>query len=226
MRNYKTFSKTLLKMNRAWLLVILLFGFLAQSKAQEQYDRFFQAGPLVKVVTAKMKLDSDEIDLSEGSSEIGYQFGVFARANVQGVFVQTSLLLSKIKTELIFVNYDGVQNFNPRADFEFNTLELPLDIGYRIGNLRLQMGPTFSFLLSGERSFLNEVEKVSDDYNRSNMMWHFGLGGDFDRFVIDINYEFGLSKTGESLGQLLGREYVPKQHQWVIGVGVNILNDY
>lgn len=213
-------------MNRGCLVIILICGFLVQLTAQEQYNRFYQAGPLLKVVTAKMKLDSDEIDLSEGGSEVGYQFGVFARANVQGVFVQTSVLLSKIKTELVFVNYDDVQNFNPRADFEFNTLELPVDIGYRIGNLRLQMGPTFSFLLSGERSFLNEVEKVSDDYNRSNMMWHFGLGGDFDRFVIDINYEFGLSKTGESLNQLLGRDYVPKQRQWVIGLGVNFLNDY
>jgi hypothetical protein len=80
--------------------------------------------------------------------------------------------------------------------------------------------------MSGQRSFLNEVEKVSDDYNRSNMMWHFGIGGDFDRFVLDINYEFGLSKTGESLSQILGRDFVPKQRQWVIGLGVNILNDY
>ena len=68
------------------------------------------------------------------------------------------------------------------------------------------MGPSFSFLMSGQRSFLNEVEKVSDDYNRSNMMWHFGIGGDFDRFVLDINYEFGLSKTGESLSQILRTE--------------------
>jgi len=213
-------------MLRACIIVILIFGFFTGLKAQERFDRFYQAGPLVKVVTAKMKLDSDEIDLSEGGSEIGYQFGGFFRINVQGVFVQSSVLLSKIKTELVFVNYNNVQNFNPRADFEFNTLELPVDIGYRIGNLRLQMGPTFSFLLSGQRSFLNEVDKVSDSYNRSNMLWHFGLGGDFDRFVIDINYEFGLSKTGESLNQLLGRDYVPKQRQWVIGLGVNILNDY
>lgn len=213
-------------MLRACIIVILIFGFFTGLKAQERFDRFYQAGPLVKVVTAKMKLDSDEIDLSEGGAEIGYQFGGFFRINVQGVFVQSSVLLSKIKTELVFVNYNNVQNFNPRADFEFNTLELPVDIGYRIGNLRLQMGPTFSFLLSGQRSFLNEVDKVSDSYNRSNMLWHFGLGGDFDRFVIDINYEFGLSKTGESLNQLLGRDYVPKQRQWVIGLGVNILNDY
>lgn len=55
------------------------------------------------------------------------------------------------------------------------------------------MGPSFSILLSGQRSFLNDVERVSDCYNRSNLMWYFGLGGDFDRFVMDINYEFGLS---------------------------------
>ncbi|WP_189629952.1 outer membrane beta-barrel protein [Roseivirga thermotolerans] len=193
---------------------------------QESYSRFYQAGPVAKLLTAKMTLDNSEIDLAEGGSEIGYQFGFFFRANVENVYVQPSVLLSKIKTQLVFLNYDNVPNFNPRADFEFNTLELPVDIGYRIGNLRLQMGPSFSILLSGHRSFLNEIEKVSDSYNRTSMMWHFGLGGDFDRVMIDINYEFGLSKTGESLGRLLGREFIPKQRQWVISVGLNFLNDY
>lgn len=211
---------------RALVTVSLLFLLISSSLAQEQYDRFYQAGPVVKLVTAKMKLQNNEIDLSEGGSEVGYQFGGFFRINIKGVFVQSSLLISKIKTDLIFIDYEGVQGFNPRADFEFNTLEFPIDMGYRIGGLRLQMGPSFSFLMSGQRSFLNEVEKVSDDYNRSNMMWHFGIGGDLDRFVIDINYEFGLSKTGESLSQLIGRDFVPNQRQWVIGLGVNILNDY
>ena len=213
-------------MPKAVIFLIFLFIFSASLRGQEQYHRFYQAGPVVKLVTAKMKLDNSAIDLSEGGSEVGYQFGGFFRINVQGVFVQTSVLMSKIKTQLVFNNYQNVQNFNPRADFEFNTLELPIDIGYRVGNLRFQMGPSFSFLLSGQRSFLNEVEKVSDRYNRSNLMWHFGVGGDFDRFVLDINYEFGLSKTGESLSQLIGRDFVPKQRQWVIGLGVNILNDY
>ncbi len=206
--------------------LILLIILTASAMGQERYDRFYQAGPILKLVTAKMKLDNETINLSEGGSEVGYQFGGFFRINVQDVYVQPSILLSKIKTQLVFSNYQGVQGFNPRAEFEFNTLELPIDIGYRIGNFRMQMGPSFSILLSGQRSFLNDVERVSDDYNRSNLMWHFGIGGDFDRFVIDINYEFGLSKTGESLGQLLGRDFVPRQRQLVFGVGINFLEGY
>lgn len=88
-----------------------------------------------------MTIDSDLIDLNESGAEVGYQFGAFFRINIENVYVQPSALLSKIKTQLVFLNYNNVRNFNPRADFEFNTLELPIDIGYRIGNLRMQMGP-------------------------------------------------------------------------------------
>lgn len=211
------------KLNFSLLLFFVIF-FSTQGKAQENYENFYQAGPVVKVLTARMALENEQIDLSEGGSELGYQFGGFFRVNVKNVYVQPSVLLSKVKTELVFLNYEGVPNFNPRADFEFNTLELPVDIRVRIGNLRMQMGPSFSILLSGQRSFLNDVEEVSYAYNGSNLMWHFGLGGDFDRFLIDFNYEFGLSKTGESLAQLIGRDFVPQQRQWIISVAINFLN--
>ena len=56
-------------------------------------------------------------------------------------------------------------------------------------------------------------------------MWHWGIGGDFERIFVDIKYESGLSKTGESLSNLIGREFVPKQRQWVISVALNLLKD-
>ncbi len=173
-----------------------------------------------------MTIDSDLVDLSQSESEIGYQIGFFGRLNVDKIYVQPELLFSKIKTDLVFQDYDNINGFNPRADFEFNTLEIPLDIGYRIGDFRMFFGPSISILISGERSFLNEVQRVTEDYNRTNLLWHFGVGGDFDKVIIDVNYEFGLSKTGESLSNIVGTEFVPKQRQWVFAIGLNIFDDY
>lgn len=170
-----------------------------------------------------MSTNSDLVLVPADGGEVGYQFGGYFRINVDRIYVQTEVLYSKIQTQLVFLNYDDVQGFNPRAEFEFNTLEIPIHIGYRIGNLRLHSGPSISTLLSGNRSFLNEVENVTDAYNRSSILWHFGIGGDFERFVVDINYETGLSKTGESLTNLLGRSLVPKQRLWVVSVGLNLM---
>ena len=202
----------------ACLLLFLPSGLFAQVYATD-----YQAGPILKVVSARMKINSDLVSIPDTESEVGYQFGGFFRANIDKVFVQSELLFSKIQTQLVFQNYDGIMNFNPRAEFEFNTIELPVNIGYRFGNLRFFMGPSFSILISGERSFLNEVQRVTSEYNRSNLMWHWGIGGDFERVFIDIKYETGLSKTGESLSNLIGRDFVPKQRQWVFSIALNLL---
>lgn len=205
------------------LLYTLIMMSMSSWVSAQIYSTDHQAGAILKVVSARMNINSDLVSTSSTESEVGYQFGGFYRVNIDRIYVQPELLFSKIKTQLVFNDYNGVSGFNPLAQFEFNTLEVPINIGYRIGNLRLMMGPSFSILLSGERSFLNEVQKVTSEYNRTNFMWHWGIGGDFQRIFIDIKYESGLSKTGESLSNLIGREFVPKQRQWVFSVALNLL---
>lgn len=115
---------------RSLYVLIFMASVVSDSIAQVQFDRFYQAGPVIKVITARMTVDSDLIDLNKSGAEVGYQFGAFFRINVENVYVQPSALLSKIKTQPVFLNYNNVRNFNPRADFEFNTLALPIDMGY------------------------------------------------------------------------------------------------
>ncbi|MFY0594516.1 outer membrane beta-barrel protein [Roseivirga sp.] len=208
----------------AFVILIFLFPILVNGQSYG-YSTEYQAGAKLKLVSASMNINSDLVSTPDAESEVGYQFGGFFRINVNKVYIEAELLYSKIKTQLVFNDFDGVVGFDPLAEFEFNTIEIPLSIGYRIGNLRLFMGPSLSNLVSGQRSFLNEIEKVTDDYNRTNLMWHWGIGGDFQRVFIDINYETGLSKTGESLTNLIGREFIPKQRQWVISVALNLLKE-
>ena len=213
------------KLKRVFLIFAILLLPIGLSAQTYTYTTDYQAGIVLKVVSAKMDISSDLVSTSDTESEVGYQFGGFFRINVNEVFVQSEVLFSKIRTQLLFNDYDGIQGFNPLAEFEFNTIEVPVSVGYRIGNLRLMMGPAVSMLVSGQRSFLNEVNKVTSDYNRTNLTWHWGIGGDFQRVFIDLKYESGLSKTGESLTNLIGREFVPKQRQWVFSIALNLLRD-
>lgn len=206
--------------------IFSIIVFVASQAYAQQYDTWYQAGPKFKLVSSRMTIDSDRVKTSESESEIGYQFGGWFRVNIDKIYVQPEVLYSTIKTQLVFQDYQDVPGFNPRADFEFNTLEIPVDIGFRAGNFRMNTGPSLSLLLSGQRSFLNEVEKVTDKYNKVNMLWHFGVGADAKRITLDLKYEFGLSKTGESLSQIIGTDQIPKQRQWIFAVGFNLMNDY
>lgn len=206
-----------------WLLVFIYLPFTLNG---QEYYTWYQAGLTAKMVSAKMTIDSDLVSLSNTESEIGYQLGVFGRINIENVYVEPQLLFSNIKSQLSFQNYGGVSGFDPLANFEFRTLEFPVDIGMRFGNFRINTGPSLSLLLSAQRSFLNDLDRVTTDYNRLSILWHFGIGGDFDKLMIDLKYEFGLSKTGESLSNLIGSEFIPKQRQWVFAIGFNFLNDF
>jgi len=207
-----------------WILTFL--AFVSIEVHSQDYYTWYQGGLTTKVVSARMAIDSELVSSSEGEPEIGYQLGAFYRININNIYFEPQLLFSAVKSQLVFKDFGGVPSFDPVASFEFNTLELPVDIGVRIGNLRLNTGPSLSVLLSGKRSFLNEVDRVTEDYNNVNMLWHFGVGGDFDRVMVDLKYEFGLSKTGESLSNILGTDIIPRQRQWVFSVGFNFLNDF
>ena len=206
--------------NTLILLMLVPFSLIGQD-----YDTWFQGGLTAKVVSARMTITSDLVATSDMEAEIGYQFGGFFRISVDNIYVEPQLLFSTIKTQLVFKDFGQIPGFDPVASFEFNTLELPIDIGMRFGQLRINTGPSFSFLISGQRAFLNQVEKVTEEYNSLNMLWHFGLGGDFDPILLDLRYEFGLSKTGESLSNLIGTEFIPRQRQWVIAVGLNLIRE-
>lgn len=229
MRIYRLISSFTKRMGttlkRFFLVMAICLSPITLSAQTYGFNVDYQAGAILKIVSARMNISSDLVSTSDTESEVGYQFGGFYRININSVFVQPELLYSKIKTQLVFNDFDGITGFDPLAEFEFNTIEIPLSFGYRIGNLRLLMGPALSILVSGQRSFLNEVSKVTSDYNRSNLTWHWGIGGDFQRVFVDLRYESGLSKTGESLTNLIGRDFVPKQRQWVFSIALNLLKD-
>tara|TARA_R100000005_G_scaffold96660_1_gene85652 strand:+ start:464 stop:1129 length:666 start_codon:yes stop_codon:yes gene_type:complete len=210
---------------RGWVVIALLIGSFSLCYGQDIYDVSYKVGPVFKIVSPKIRIDSDYVRIPEEGNEIGYQFGLFTKIRVNNVYFQPELLIATAQNRLDFLNYNGVNGFNPSADFEFTTLEIPVSIGVNIGNLRLDTGPGFSLMLSGNEYFLNEKINVTQEYNQVTILWRLGLGVDINNLLLDFKYEFGLSKTEESLARLIERELVPRQSQLVFSIAYSILRD-
>ena len=146
---------------RGWVVIALLIGSFSLCYGQDIYDVSYKVGPVFKIVSPKIRIDSDYVRIPEEGNEIGYQFGLFTKIRVNNVYFQPELLIATAQNRLDFLNYNGVNGFNPSADFEFTTLEIPVSIGVNIGNLRLDTGPGFSLMLSGNEYFLNEKINVT-----------------------------------------------------------------
>tara|TARA_R110002049_G_scaffold24541_1_gene86887 strand:+ start:347 stop:1012 length:666 start_codon:yes stop_codon:yes gene_type:complete len=210
---------------RGWVVIALLIGSFSLCYGQDIYDVSYKVGPVFKIVSPKIRIDSEYVRIPEEGNEIGYQFGLFTKIRVNNVYFQPELLIATAQNRLDFLNYNGVNGFNPSADFEFTTLEIPVSIGVNIGNLRLDTGPGFSLMLSGNEYFLNEKINVTQEYNQVTILWRLGLGVDINNLLLDFKYEFGLSKTEESLARLIERELVPRQSQLVFSIAYSILRD-
>ena len=210
---------------RGWVVIALLIGSFSLCYGQDIYDVSYKVGPVFKIVSPKIRIDSEYVRIPEEGNEIGYQFGLFTKIRVNNVYFQPELLIATAQNRLDFLNYNGVNGFNPSADFEFTTLEIPVSIGVNIGNLRLDTGPGFSLMLSGNEYFLNEKINVTQEYNQLTILWRLGLGVDINNLLLDFKYEFGLSKTEESLARLIERELVPRQSQLVFSIAYSILRD-
>jgi hypothetical protein len=207
------------------IYVVLFLGFIQISEAQGDYEQRILAGPIVKIISPKTKIDSNNIRISEEGNEVGYQIGGFLRLKVNNVYFQPELLFSTIQSRIQFLDYQNVAGFDPSADFEFNTLELPFSIGVNIGNLRLDGGPGLSILLKGNEFFLQENKNVTNDYNQLSLLWRIGAGIDIQKISFDFKYEFGLSKTAESLQRIVGRDQLPSQSQLVFSVSLSLLKE-
>lgn len=200
------------------VLFLLFFSFSAAG--QGRYDTYYMAGPVVKVVQSKFRFENTVVNIPESEPEIGYQIGGFVRARVNNLYVQSQVLLSKTQNQLVFLNYDGVTGFDPKADFEFTSLDIPLDIGYYIGDFRIESGPAISVLLEGRQFFLNEQLDITEDFNSVSLQYHFGIGLDINDVFVNVNYEFGLSKAGESLRRLVGMDFRPSRSHLVFSVAL------
>ena len=72
-------------------------------------------------------------------------------------------------------------------------------IGGKVGPLRINAGPSFSFLTSAESDIGGTVTDIKDNYNSTTVGFQAGIGFDILKFVLDVKYEGSLGALGESV---------------------------
>lgn len=187
------------------LLMTIAFGASAQ----------FSLGPRVTLVNSKLSLKDAATSVQEGDAEFGYQFGIFMRAKVPviGLYVQPEILFSKAESTLSLNNQD--------VSFEFNKIDVPIMIGGKVGPLRLNAGPSLSFLTDASRS--DVAGDIKDNYKNTTVGYQAGVGIDILKFVIDVKYEGSLSQFGETVsvgGTTVNTDQ--RTSQWVFALGFKL----
>lgn len=186
-------------------------------------------GQLIKGI--KAGLSASKIEINEirdgslfkgGESVTGYHAGVFARQKMGMFFIQP---------ELIFTSSGGKINVTPPPssttmpnpydlEITYNKIDVPILLGIKIANfIRIQAGPTGSYLLSSEEknSATGAITDILANYNQFSVAYQAGVGLDIGRFTLDLRYEDNLSDFGDKIGNFNTDQ---RNQQYLLSIGM------
>lgn len=197
---------------------MIIICFLAVM-GQQAFAQGITFGPRFGLISSDLNLKDNAAQVKEGDAEFGYQFGVMFRFNfIGGLYLQPELLFTDSQASLT-VDQGGVDP--SQVKFGFNRIDIPFLIGGKLGPVRLNAGPAFSFLTNAEQEGLTGVaQDIKDNYEDFTLGYQAGAGIDLLRFMIDLKYESHLSTFGESIA---GFSTDQRQSQWILAVGFKLI---
>ena len=201
-------------------VLILIACLLISTAASAQ---FFTLGPKVGFSSSRLSLEEAEL-VRAGSSTIGFHAGAFTRLTVLGIYLQPEVLFTQAGGQ-IEVRNELNDNFDQIQDLTYNKIDVPVMLGFRIGDvLRVNAGPSFSLILGQDARTQGTTAEVRNNYESSTVGYQIGGGLDIGRLILDVRYEGNLSKLGDSV-QLGGRRFDTdyRNNQFSVGLGFKLL---
>tara|TARA_Y100000589_G_scaffold196372_1_gene185611 strand:+ start:625 stop:1272 length:648 start_codon:yes stop_codon:yes gene_type:complete len=170
----------------------------------------FSWGPKISLTSPSLNLSdvneiqtvSETIDLLEDTdATIGYQFGLFARASLLGVYIQPEVLLSNSNSEIKYNDLSDSENpMEIVGEVRLNKLEIPVLIGKRFFKvLRVNAGPIFTLLINEDITQSSDYEKIESNYKDTTVGAQIGAGLDLAILTVDLRYEMGLQSITDGI---------------------------
>jgi len=141
------------------------------------------------------------------SYEMGYHFGAFARLKVLGIYIQPELIFSHAEASIDFSDTDNLAGEleSSTATIKYNSFDIPVLVGMKLGPARFNLGPVASFKLDpnveGAKAEVKEgLTSFSDATELATFGGTVGVGIDIlKKVTLDVRYEFPLSKLGDEV---------------------------
>lgn len=143
-------------------------------------------------------------DFSVREAQYGYHAGIFARFNIKKFSIQPEILFNSDNVD--FSLKDSMNNnvLNSVGNESYQSLDIPLMLGLKVGPLKLLAGPVGHMFLNSA-SDLTEETFYDSIHEKFDVGWQAGIGFDIWKLTFDIKYEGNFNKFGSHL-VLFGEE--------------------
>ncbi len=193
-------------MKKLLILAIALFSF-------QMVDAQFKFGVKAGLATTDIDPDqllitsvseAEEFGLAVQDAKLGVHMGVFMRFG-RTIFFQPEILFNTSKVTYEFSDFSQGETYTNLFSERYNTLDIPLLLGLKLGPLRINGGPVGHVFLSNTSDLL-DVEGYGQDFKDLTIGYQAGVGLDIWKILIDLRYEGNFSKFGNHI-EFFGNEY-------------------
>jgi hypothetical protein len=137
------------------------------------------------------------------TAKYGFNGGLFMRLTILGIYVQPELLFDT-RTNEYNVTKLGPTPVTTIAKQSFNKLDIPVMLGFKLGPLRLNAGPSASILINSPKDIINSPD-YKGMYSKMTVGYQAGIGLDLLKtLTFDIRYEGSLKKYQNQIQNLAG----------------------
>ena len=142
------------------------------------------------------------------NAKYGFHGGAFVRLTFFGVYIQPELLFSTRANEYTVTNVTNQSSpVAYVAKQNFNKLDIPVMVGFKLGPLRLNAGPTASLLINTPKKLINSPD-FKNMYSRMTIGYQAGVGLDILKtLTFDVRYEGSLKKYQNQIENAIGTKF-------------------
>lgn len=191
------------------------------------YAQLFMIGPRIGLSSSQIKLkDIPNYSFKKEGAELGFHVGLFTRVTVPGIgiYVQPEALFTQSGGKITVTDESSSSTVKDQLrEYKLNKLDIPVMVGLKAGKIfRLNVGPTFSMLLSKDISG-ESIDGFKEEFNNATIGYQAGVGLDVGPLILDFKYEGNLSKLGDSV-KILGNSYSTdlRNSQLIFSLGIKL----
>jgi hypothetical protein len=197
--------------HRSLVFVILAFSF----NLVGQVEFGVKAGiSSYNLAETNIIVPDQNLSISIHEAEYGHHLGVYSRLKISALYMEPALLFNSNKVSYLLEDY-GESPWQTIKNETYNTLDIPVLLGLKLGPVRLQGGAVSHLFINSLSDFI-DIKDYDQKFKKATYGFQAGLGLDIWKLRFDLNYEGNLTRWGDHI-EIGGYPYsFSERHQRIV----------
>jgi hypothetical protein len=142
--------------------------------------------------------DNQNIKWNISHAGYGHHFGIYTRLSALGLYLEPALLFNSNTVSYDITTYSESGIFNTIKNEKYNTMDIPVLAGFKVGALRFQ-GGVVGHLFINSISDVVDINGYEQRFKTATYGWQAGTGVDIWKLRLDLLFEGNFDKFGDHI---------------------------